>query len=79
MKKILTMFILISSLCFADRVKIIKSESLVKLENEINYFVADKEVKNIKIEVINEGIFRELMSIRQYYSIEKFYVAYIIY
>lgn len=79
MKKALVLFMLLSGLCFADRIKIIKSESLEKLENEINYFIQDKEIKDIKIQIANEEILKKLISISSGYEISKNYIAYIIY
>lgn len=79
MKKVLVLFMLLSSLCFADRIKIIKNEDLEKLENQINYFIQDKEIKDIKIEIVNEKITTKTMGAFGSYKISKNYIAYIIY
>lgn len=48
-RRMLIGLVLVSSLAFADKVKIMSEQSLSALESRVNEFIHDKHVKDISI------------------------------
>ena len=67
MKKILAMFMLVSSLCLADKIWVYDTRVLANVKTKVNEFIYDKDVKEIVI--------------RPYVTanVEVSYLAYVIY
>lgn len=78
-KKIVILFLLISTICMADKVKIIRSDNLKELEKKINEFIVDKKVKDISIEVEQDYFKEVIISVKRTFEYSNKYIACITY
>ncbi|MGL6185677.1 MAG: hypothetical protein ACRC1T_09895 [Clostridium chrysemydis] len=67
MKKLLIMFMLVSSICLADKIWVYDARVLANVKIKVNEFIEGKEVKEIVIRPYVRG------------SVDVSYLAYVIY
>lgn len=54
MKKTLIGLFLLSTICFADKIKLISYRSEYHVEEKVNEFIKDKKIKSIDIRVFKD-------------------------